>query len=117
MRKNIKGQVVIGEYIIILFVVIGVASAMSIFFRRAVQARIKSSRDLMAKQIVSVGNKGDLVGKYYVEYEPYYAQTEAETENSSESQYSYNAGGSEKRINEQRSYSFESKTEPPGETD
>ena len=120
MRKNIKGQVIVGEHVIVLFIAIGVASAMTIFFRRAVQAKIKSSRDLMANQIIAVGNEGDVVGRYYIEYEPYYAETEAVTDSFSESKYKLNVGGvsgaAEKTFNDRRSYTLESATAPPGET-
>ena len=41
---NSVGQAVMGEYVVVIFLVIAAVSAMTIFFKRAVQARIHDAK-------------------------------------------------------------------------
>ena len=45
--KTNKAQAVIGEYVLVFFLAIGMVTAMTIYFKRAVQARIHGARDVM----------------------------------------------------------------------
>ena len=68
------GQAVMGEYVVVIFLVVAVIGAMTIFFKRAVQARIHDARDYMEKE-VRERTQGEFDGNLYLEYEPYYVNT------------------------------------------
>jgi hypothetical protein len=79
MLKNIqnkRAQAVMGEYVVVIFLVIAVISTMTIFFKRAVQARIHDARDYMVSE-VRERTRGEFDGNLYKEYEPYYVNTAA----------------------------------------
>jgi len=71
-----KAQAVMGEYALVIFLVIAVMTSMTIFFKRAVQARIHDARDYMTSE-VPARVAGAVTGNIYKEYEPYYANTDA----------------------------------------
>lgn len=116
MLKNKSGQAVTSEYVLLFFIVVGMITAMSIYFRRAVQAKIVSSRNLMIKH-VAAGTQGNYVGNLYIEYEPYYGDTVAESDVFSDNRYNLGPGGTsgtaEKIFNERRQVSVVSTTAPP----
>lgn len=64
-----------GEYVLVFLVVMGMITAMTVYFKRAVQARIFDARNSMINTVVN------LAGDYYDgvflrrEYEPYYGNT------------------------------------------
>lgn len=58
---------VIGEYVILIALVVMVMAAMTIFLRRALQARIKDAKDTMMTTVRDSHN-----GTIPDEYEPYY---------------------------------------------
>ena len=62
------------EYGLLFFLVVGMITTMTIYFKRSMQARIRDARVYMFK---SVQNRtaGYYSGNLYVEYEPYYANT------------------------------------------
>lgn len=72
--KTNKAQAVMGEYVLVFFVVMGMATAMTIYFKRAIQARIFDARNTMMN-IVFNRTRGYYSGNIYYEYEPYYGNT------------------------------------------
>ena len=72
--KTRRAQAVMGEYVVVIFLVITVIGAMTIFFKRAVQARIHDARDYMVGE-VRERTRGQYNGDLYFEYEPYYVNT------------------------------------------
>ena len=72
--KTKRAQAVMGEYVVVIFLVVTVIGAMTIFFKRAVQARIHDARDYMVKEVRN-RTKGEFDGNLYFEYEPYYVNT------------------------------------------
>jgi len=73
---NNKAQAVMSEYILTIFLVVAVIVAMTIYFKRGVQARIHDARDYMVGE-VRVRTAGSFTGNLYKEYEPYYTETNA----------------------------------------
>ena len=79
---NNKGQAILSEYVMIFFVVIAAAVAMTTFVQRGFEARIHDARNFM---INSVANSGACDanclqaagGNIAYEYEPYYAVSDA----------------------------------------
>ena len=69
--KNNKGQGIAVQYVLTFFLVIGVVSAMSVYFRRALLSRIRDARNYMVRTVDEVYS-----GNLYLEYEPYYVKTE-----------------------------------------
>lgn len=67
-----RGQMIAAEYVIVLFVVVAVISGMSMYFRRAVQGRIRDAHNSVlniVKQRVGAAYTGNQV---YIQYEPYF---------------------------------------------
>ena len=79
---NNKGQTILSEYVMIFFVVIGAAVAMTTFVQRGFEARIHDARNFMVNSVVNSGacdanclKATGAAGKQIpYEYEPYYAQ-------------------------------------------
>jgi hypothetical protein len=80
LRKR-KAQANIGEYVLIMFVTIGFISAISLYVRRALQARIYDARNLIKNAdcfgCVNIpGGKAfapvNMLGNIDIQYEPYY---------------------------------------------
>jgi hypothetical protein len=72
--KNKSAQAISGEYALLIFLVLAVLGGMSVYFRRAIQARIHDARDYMISG-VRVRTSGFYDGNLYKEYEPYYSNT------------------------------------------
>ena len=72
--KTNKAQAVMGEYVLVFFLAIGMVTAMTIYFRRAVQARIHDARDAMLNIVVN-RTAGYYTGNIQIGYEPYYGST------------------------------------------
>jgi len=70
--KNRNAQAVMGEYVVVIFLVMAVLTGMTVYFKRAVQARIYDARNYMIGE-VRVRTAGLFNGNLYKEYEPYYA--------------------------------------------
>ena len=72
-KKN-RGQATLTEYMVMIFIVVGMMTAMSAFIKRALQGRIYDARNFGVDRI-----KGQTSGKYngpvYYAYEPYYANS------------------------------------------
>jgi len=78
--KNKRAQNT-AEYAIMIVIVIGVFSAMQLYIRRGLQARIKGGTDNIPGAIigqyggnVGVNILGNVGGNQYTQYEPYYYQ-------------------------------------------
>jgi len=63
-----------GEYVVVIFLVVTAISTMMIFIRRGMQARIHDARDYMVNE-VRERTRGQFAGNLYREYEPYYVNT------------------------------------------
>lgn len=78
MLKNINNknaQTIATEYAMVFFVVIGMVVGMTVYFKRAVQARIRDAHNsviLTVKNRIGTLHTGN---KVYVQYEPYYRNT------------------------------------------
>ena len=87
MKNNKKAQVITGEYVLVLFILLGIMTAMTIYLRRGIQARIYDARHA-AIEVVQDSTQGYLTSNLYHEYEPYYTESETnmmvETEDASE---------------------------------
>lgn len=85
-QPNNRAQV-FAEYAFVIVIIVSVVSAMAVYVRRALQARIRDARNSMIQTVVdqynSMPNFG--VANYMVfnEYEPYYTQAETEAANDS----------------------------------
>ena len=72
--NNCRAQTTVGEYLLVFFLVTGMITAMTIFFRRTVQARIFDTRNYAFNEVAK-RTTGFYDGNLYVEYEPYYTDT------------------------------------------
>ncbi|MDP8213459.1 MAG: hypothetical protein P9X22_09285 [Candidatus Zapsychrus exili] len=73
--KEKKAQTSIGEYALTFFLVIGAIATMTIFVRRAIQARIYSAHKIIADTVETRAAGYKMAGNVFVEYEPYYTNT------------------------------------------
>lgn len=94
--KNRKAQNTM-EYAIIIALVIGVFSAMQIYLKRGMQARIKAGTDTIPGIVATEAGKADLFGTA-AQYEPYYTREGAysmttETKEGTERGTASEAGG------------------------
>ena len=82
---------VFAEYAFVIVIIVGVISAMAVYVRRALQARIRDARNSM---IQTVADNYNGVANYTIlnEYEPYYSQAETEAVNDSREQASLLGG-------------------------
>ena len=69
LRQN-KGQGFAVQYAITFFFVVGVVTAMTVYFKRTIQGRI---RDATLYSLMTVDNAHN--GRMYTQYEPYYTNT------------------------------------------
>jgi len=74
--NNRQAQAVVGEYVLVIFLVLTVIAGMTIYFKRGVQARIHDARDYMVSD-VRQRTAGSYNGVLYLHYEPYYMNTDA----------------------------------------
>lgn len=72
--RNKKAQAVMGEYVVVIFLVMAVLTGMTVYFKRALQARIHDARDYMIGE-VRTRTAGQFNGNLYKEYEPYYSNS------------------------------------------
>ena len=88
-----KGQVTLAEYVVIFSVVVGVMTAMSLFVRRAIQARVYDAQ-MGTKEMIEDRTKGSAyVGNYYVQYEPYYVNSRSDVKAGSTATESFSTSG------------------------
>ena len=116
--RNTKAQAVMGEYVIVIFLVMAVMTSMTIYFKRAVQARIHDARDYMVTE-VRERTAGIYTGNLYREYEPYYSNTSATvfkvTDHETMVQSGASSGIFRKVYDERTSVRVNSETAPPRE--
>jgi hypothetical protein len=75
LLREKKAQAVIGEYLLIFFLVIAMITAMSIYIRRTLQGRMRDARETMVQIVIDrAGNVAN--GTVYREYEPYYLNSD-----------------------------------------
>lgn len=88
--KYKKAQTIMSEYLLIFFIILGMISAMTVYFRRAVQGRLHDAQRYVFRDMVTRINEalgGDGSDSYniattlifYREYEPYYANIQSNT--------------------------------------
>jgi hypothetical protein len=71
--KNSRGQSVSGEYVMVFFLALGAIAAMSVFFQRTLQGRIRDARNSMVGIVRAYNYQGNIG----YEYEPYYTDTDS----------------------------------------
>ena len=79
MFKNLhnnRAQATVGEYLLVFFLITGMITAMTIYFRRALQARAKDTRNYMFTEVAQ-RTQGVYSGNFFVEYEPYYSRSDS----------------------------------------
>ncbi len=120
---NKKAQANFGEYLLTLFLVVGMMTGMTIYVKRALQARYYDARNTMV-QTVRDEAAGYYIGEVRTEYEPYYANTEATVERDIlsktelfEGTREKSAGIFKKTFNEMTSVQVLSETKPPKDSD
>lgn len=83
--KNNRAQAHVGEYAILLALVVGAAATMSVYFQRTIQARIRSGALYVGQMIREQAVIADASnvsqplyasrGSFWTQYEPYYQNT------------------------------------------
>lgn len=81
MLRNLntnKAQALLGEYVLVFFLVVGMITAMTIYIRRTLQGRIRDARFRMVDMVKK--RTGNLYTGTTIlrSYEPYYANTESD---------------------------------------
>ena len=74
--NNRRAQAVVGEYVLVIFLVLAVVTGMTVYWKRALQGRIHDARDYMVNS-VRQRTAGSFNGDLYLHYEPYYLNTSA----------------------------------------
>ena len=117
--KTNKAQAVMGEYVLVFVLAIGMVTAMTVYFKRAVQARIYGARNSMMNTVANLA--GDYYGNTFLqrEYEPYYGRTDSMVVRQESAGINLLPGGStgifRKTVNETTSIQTESQTAAPRE--
>lgn len=94
-----RGQTSLPEYVLLLFIVIAFATAITVYAQRGLQARIVDARNYAVNQARSecgpncMKATGDYIGR---EYEPYYGHIESRTDRATEDLSSIEGGVSKK---------------------
>jgi hypothetical protein len=76
--KNQRAQIIAGEYVVIIFIVVAMMTAMGTYVKRALQGRIRDARKYMVQTVWdrTVTDEGRLYnGPLWRGYEPYYVDT------------------------------------------
>lgn len=118
--KNKRAQAVMGEYLLVIFLVISVVVAMTIYFKRAIQARVHDARDYMVGEVRD-RTAGEYDGNLYKEYEPYYTNRSTLIARDSTETKRLLGGATSgifrKSVNEATSVQSTSETAPPRDFD
>ena len=118
--RNKKGQAPISEYALIFAVILGMLLSIGVYFKRAVQARIKDTNAHMVETVRAQGGL-DMVGPVKAQYEPYYLESSSDVNRSSDTQQNYLSsfgttdGIFQKSINESTYVNTNSSTLPAAE--
>ncbi len=90
--KNRQAQIVGAEYVLTFFLVVGMMVSMTIYVRRALQARVRDVRIYAVNRVeTEVGERYN--GHVYLGYDPYYQRTDANTITRSETVKQLSGGG------------------------
>ncbi len=81
--KNNTAQIIFGEYVLVLFLIVAAATGMTVYFKRAIQARIHDATVLTAQTVTTTVPRNYYVGNVYAQYEPYYLNTASGIEQTS----------------------------------
>lgn len=94
-HPNTRAQIFV-EYAFVIVIIVSVISAMAVYVRRALQARIRDARNSMIQAVADQYNStaGFGVANYMIsnEYEPYYSQAESEAVHDSGERAALQAG-------------------------
>jgi hypothetical protein len=122
MKNNNKGQTQLGEYVITAIIVIGAITAMSTFYSRLVQGRVRDAHIHMWREFRD-RTTGHYNGPFYIQYEPYYVNTymEARQRLDATTQLLPSGPGTtgiyRKQLNDRTGISMDSATAAPGVAD
>ena len=117
LRKN-NAQVIVSEYVAVFFLILAIMSAMTIFFKRSIQARVHDARAYMFNTVLS-RTQGFYNGNLRIAYEPYYAGSDANVLHSESDQteilpsFPFTSGIFRKTVNDVTSMEVYSETAPP----
>ena len=112
-----KAQVMLSEYVTIVVVVIASITAMTVYFRRSLQARIHDAHVGMVKEVAARTN-GIYNGNIYYEYEPYYVETNVDRSvDSTVIERHHEFGNYERVLDEKVTVQSESEQKAPWEAD
>jgi hypothetical protein len=118
--NNRRAQAVVGEYALVIFMVLGALVAMTVYFKRSVQGRMHDARDYMVDEVRS-RTAGSFDGDLYYQYEPYYTRTDATVTRSANHSTTILPGASsgifQKVVVESTSGQASSETAPPRDFD
>lgn len=118
--NNRRAQAAVGEYALVIFLVLAVVVGMTIFWKRAIQGRIHDARDYMVDS-VRQRTAGSFNGDLYLHYEPYYTKTTSTITRSADHNTRLLSGLSTgifvKTFNESTSVQGTSETLPPRDFD
>ncbi len=113
-----KAQAVIGEYVLVFFLVMGMVTAMTIYFKRAIQARIYEARNAMLNMVINRAQdyyNSDI--SIQIGYEPYYGNTVSTVARQEDTRINLLPGGTTgnfyKTIDETTSVQTQSETAAP----
>lgn len=84
-----KGQST-GEYALVFAIILGAIVAMQTYVKRAIQGRVKSGADFMARETANVG-MGEGLGAA-TQYDPYYYTSDYDVSRDSQIQEEYSDG-------------------------
>lgn len=108
-RESSQGQAVSAEYVVVLLVVVGALTAMTVYMRRTIQARAYDAQTLM----IAKASKG-LEKPILDEYEPYYTNSTTKTEQrQTDASRVLSLGDYRKELDLEKSSYTESRQEPP----
>ncbi len=117
--KTNKAQAVMGEYVLVFLLVMGMVTAMTVYFKRAVQARIFDARNSMMSMVANMAN--DYYNNVTLShiYEPYYGNTDSTVARGEDTRVELSPGGTtgifRKTISEVTAVQTESQTAAPRE--
>ncbi len=113
-RCSEKGQIISGEYVVASVLMIAALVSMSVYFRRALQARVHDTQ-LYAINEASTALYGSGGNKIPPQYEPYYTKSYAQIDSyQRDNSFFFNGGMVNKTINTEQGMTVFSKQLEPG---
>jgi hypothetical protein len=111
--RNRNAQSIMSEYVLLFFIVFAAVGAMSVYFKRAIQARMLGARNTMGDVIRARagGTEPSVIRKFY---EPYYLESSADVSRDEEVKTGhFQGGGTRVEVNMSTGISSNSVTAPP----